>query len=600
MKFRTDFVTNSSSSGFVSVTINTAKGKVLTDSLNYGDGPMNGYFAEGDIFDYMSRTKTCGDIADYLSWSDFGDSALVRSLRKMKNIDEINSISIIDEGENDYGGKWDIDETFHFINSESDLYRFNKTGHSCQTNNCVTLFKADEEFLKYLEKNGWKYAGSLNEFYDNCKKTNPYYDFTKQLLKTLKAKKISLLIINGETENIAKNGEITPAMLYALNLQPKLSYQIIAMEDFCKFGQHILDQTDGEQKVQEKEQTLDEINPDTKTEWDFAIKEDGTVEITKYLGGQTDIEIPESINNLTITSIGKAAFSKSSTIKRVQLPEKINSIGMGSFSFCSALETIVLPFSLNSIGEYAFAFCSNLKAIDIPQSVTSIGKGAFAGCSSFSQIEMPGTIKVINSAVFRDCNHLTKISIPSGVVEIQDEAFLDCTSLQELVLPNSLEFIGTDAFAGCSSLKELHITEATSEIKPGAFSGCSDLSRITVDGNNRFFEGRNNCLINKAEKNVIAGCSTSIIPTDDSVISIGEAAFYNCNKLTEIAIPENIVSIEANAFGSCPNLVDVFLTENITFVASTAFKDSIPRLHIKNNQYLKTYAQNYRKRFVED
>ena len=64
----------------------------------------------------------------------------------------------------------------------------------------------------------------------------------------------------------------------------------------------------------------------------------------------------------------------------------------------------------------------------------------------------------------------------------------------------------------------------------------------------------------------------------------------NCNKLTEIAIPENIVSIEANAFGSCPNLVDVFLTENITFVASTAFKDSIPRLHIKNNQYLKTYA----------
>ena len=50
------------------------------------------------------------------------------------------------------------------------------------------------------------------------------------------------------------------------------------------------------------------------------------------------------------------------------------------------------------------------------------------------------------------------------------------------------------------------------------------------------------------------------------------------------------MSIEANAFGSCPNLVDVFLTENITFVASTAFKDSIPRLHIKNNQYLKTYA----------
>ena len=41
------------------------------------------------------------------------------------------------------------------------------------------------------------------------------------------------------------------------------------------------------------------------------------------------------------------------------------------------------------------------------------------------------------------------------------------------------------------------------------------------------------------------------------VSSIGEAAFYDCNSLTSITIPDSITKIDENAFAGCPNLATI-------------------------------------------
>ena len=61
-----------------------------------------------------------------------------------------------------------------------------------------------------------------------------------------------------------------------------------------------------------------------------------------------------------------------------------------------------------------------------------------------------------------------------------------------------------------------------------------------------------------------------IIP--DSVTSIGPAAFYKCKNLTEITIPDSVTSIGNNAFYFCRSLTSVEIPDSVTSIGSYAFR----------------------------
>jgi hypothetical protein len=85
-------------------------------------------------------------------------------------------------------------------------------------------------------------------------------------------------------------------------------------------------------------------------------------------------------------------------------------------------------------------------------------------------------------------------------------------------------------------------------------ANCNKLANITVESGNTKYRSVGNCLIDTESNTLIAGCNSSLIPSDLGLTAIGEDAFYGCSTMTSITIPVGITSIGTYAFGNCSGL----------------------------------------------
>ena len=236
---------------------------------------------------------------------------------------------------------------------------------------------------------------------------------------------------------------------------------------------------------------------------------------------------------------------------------RVRIIGYYAFYKRSALTSITIPNSVRIIGEAAFSLCSALTSITIPNSVTSIESYAFSDCSSLTSITIPESVTSIGTFAFRSCKSLTSVTIPNSVTSIGDYAFYGCSGLTSITIPNSVTSIGAFAFRSCKSLTSVTIPNSVTSIGSRAFSGCSGLTSIIVEGGNAIYDSRENCnaIVETTTNTLIVGCQSTIIP--ESVTSIGDYAFRNCQSLTSITIPNSVTSIGYDAFYGCSALTSI-------------------------------------------
>ena len=164
-----------------------------------------------------------------------------------------------------------------------------------------------------------------------------------------------------------------------------------------------------------------------------------------------------------------------------------------------------------------------------------------------------------------------------------------CTDT-EIIIPSEynakpVTSIGYNAFSGCTGLTSITIPDSVTSIGGGAFRNCTGLTSIIVVEGNSKYHSAGNCIIETATNTLILGCKTSVIPTDGSVTSIGEDAFFGCSGLTNITIPDSVTSIGNSAFEGCTGLTSVTIGNSVTSIGRSAFSDctSLTSISIPNS-----------------
>ena len=166
-------------------------------------------------------------------------------------------------------------------------------------------------------------------------------------------------------------------------------------------------------------------------EYKYIILTDGTAEITYYTGISKNIEIPKTIDQYRVTSIGNSAFF-ACTASNITIPDSVTVIRDGAFTACHA-ETISIPNSVTFVGSRAFWLCRSLKSIVIPDGVTSIETNMFSGCESLTTVILPDSVTSLGYGAFMLCEELTSLAIPDGVNHIENDAFENCPKLTVIV-----------------------------------------------------------------------------------------------------------------------------------------------------------------------
>ena len=160
------------------------------------------------------------------------------------------------------------------------------------------------------------------------------------------------------------------------------------------------------------------------------------------------------------------------------------------------------------------------------------------------------------------------------VTTIGDYAFYDCSNLTSVTLGNSVTSIGNYAFFYCSNLASIVIPNSLTSIGKGAFDFCSNLTSIEAATDNPNYCSQDGNLYNKDKTTLIlyaCGKTATTFTIPDSVTSIGELAFDNCDSLTSIVIPNSVTSIGEWAFANCSNLTSVTLGNSVTSIGGSAF-----------------------------
>lgn len=214
-------------------------------------------------------------------------------------------------------------------------------------------------------------------------------------------------------------------------------------------------------------------------------------------------------------------------------------------------------YAVRIIQDNAFRGCMNLTEVTIPKSITRIGGHAFKGCYglrtvNFNAVSCASACTKQNGKIlsaFEDCKTISHLNFGGDVMIIPEYAFWGCEGISEVTIPQHVKEIGGGAFIECASLTTLNFNaqECTS-------MSVQDKGRITP------------AFISTPISNLNFGPFVSIIP---------DYAFFGCNSLTTVTIPETVTKIGGGAFLNCKNLTSVIFNASNCRLAHSVYNDNI-------------------------
>lgn len=238
--------------------------------------------------------------------------------------------------------------------------------------------------------------------------------------------------------------------------------------------------------------------------------------------------VPDYDNSYVYMSIyiESGAFEDCTSLTKIQFGDDNNALNYRHYiseNLCNGCT------SLNEIFKLP---CSQIDTIDNKNVECCIGPGAFEGC---------GSLSITTKAPGKD-NNGKLFYMPNNITIIENNAFKGCENLILNSLPSRLTKIGDYAFANaCNDV----VVSDNDKFKNGAFYNLFKDNKVLTSIGNNAFEG---CI------------NISTINIWDSIESIGEFAFNECNGVTNLILsapidannpqPNNLSSVGQWAFAN--------------------------------------------------
>lgn len=285
---------------------------------------------------------------------------------------------------------------------------------------------------------------------------------------------------------------------------------------------------------------------------------------------------------------------KATKFTSIELPSR--TVGIGPYAFAySGLTSIKIPGAVGDdgnefgISRYAFEYCADLAVVEFEEGaenrVLTVDGCAFRETAITSLTLPSGTVSIGNNA-FYDCQKLVTVNIPNSIKEIAGYAFEGCTLLNSVNFAEGthLKMLDSSIFAGCTSLIEFKLPKSdtasslfgsSSAVKKftlskdallsdGVLVGLTSCEEFVVEEGNTSFVAEGGVLYNKNKSTLIrypqSKADTSFA-VPEGVTQIGDSskqsAFYGAKKLTSVSIPASVRTIGAAAFYNCNALTNI-------------------------------------------
>ena len=312
--------------------------------------------------------------------------------------------------------------------------------------------------------------------------------------------------------------------------------------------------------------------------------------LTKYRGSDERVTIPD-----TVEVVGESAFENNQKVQFVVVPKSVKRMDAYVFWGCDNLEEVVLGKGLTSVDEYAFSGCTGLKQITIPENIQSIDAQAFAGCVNLTDIYIPATVTVIAEDAFLNCDNVTihadegsvaaqfsqklaeqknrdplvtaaPVQTPTAVSRPDTQATTEPVSTATpapVATPVPGNVLGSTIIVGNHALVMVHPGEEKVQqgyTEPEAGQETGEEQDITAETENGKIP----------EWMYYRNQSVSAVTIPEGTTEIGRFAFSR-SSLRTVTIPEGVTVIDYAAFYHCDNLDNVILPDTVNTVGAKAF-----------------------------
>ncbi len=312
--------------------------------------------------------------------------------------------------------------------------------------------------------------------------------------------------------------------------------------------------------------------------------------LVKYRGTEERVTIPD-----TVEVVGESAFENNQKVQFVVIPKSVKRLDAYVFWGCNNLEEVVLGKGLTAVDEYSFAGCTGLKQITIPENVQSIDAQAFAGCINLTDIYIPATVTGIAEDAFLNCDNVTihadegsvaaqfsqklaeqknrdplvtaaPVQTPTAVSRPDTQATTEPVSTATpapAATPVPGNVLGSTIIVGNHALVMVHPGEEKVQqgyTEPEAGQETGEEQDITAETENGKIP----------EWMYYRNQSVSAVTIPEGTTEIGRFAFSR-SSLRTVTIPEGVTVIDYAAFYHCDNLDNVILPDTVNTVGAKAF-----------------------------